>query len=116
MPAEFRSKFGPTFELHPNLRTTVLNANSNKYLEKIRGICLDQLKWLRGAPSVEFAERYGGDWMDEDVEAGMEDDRNDSRTGMEMSWEGNGVRNRNGSVFVDDENAVGKGLDAIVNV
>jgi len=116
MPVEFRSKFGPTFELHPNLRTTVPNANSNKYLERIRGICLDQLKWLRGAPSVEFSERYGGDWMDEEVDAAMEDEFADSRSGMEKSWEGNGTRSSGGNAFVNDNNAVGKGLDAIVNV
>ena len=109
MPAEFRSKFGPDYELHPNLRTTVPNANTPRYLEKIRAICLDQLKWMRGAPSVEFAERYGEDGYDEDVDDAMEDDYMDSREGMEKSWEGNGIRK-------DHHELVGKDVDPIVNV
>ena len=121
MPSEFRSKFGPTFELHPNLRTTVPNGNSAKYLERIRGICLDQLKWMRGAPSVEFSERYGGDWRDEDIDQAMEEEEEDSQRGMERSWEGNGARSENGmkdGSFGNsfEEEVVGKGLDAIVNV
>lgn len=109
MPPEFRSKFGPEYELHPNLRTTVPNANTPRYLEKIRAICLDQLKWMRGAPSVEFSERYGEDWRDDDVDDAMEDEFDDSFAGKENSWEGNGVKK-------DDYEVVGKGLDAIVNI
>ena len=107
MPLEFRSKFGPDFELHPNLRTTVPNANTPRYLEKIRAICLDQLKWMRGAPSVEFSERYGEDGYDEDVDDALEDEYADSRQGMERNWEGNGVMK---------DYDVGKGVDPIVNV
>jgi len=107
MPLEFRSKFGPDFELHPNLRTTVPNANTPRYLEKIRAICLDQLKWMRGAPSVEFSELYGEDGYDEDVDDALEDEYVDSRQGMERNWEGNGVMK---------DYDVGKGVDPIVNV
>jgi len=68
---------------------------------------------MRGAPSVEFSERYGGDWRDEDVDDAIEDEYADSNVGMERSWEGNGTRSENSYSGGD---VVGKGLDAIVNV
>jgi hypothetical protein len=50
--------------------------------------------------------------MDEDADMAMEDEFVDSQTGMEKSWEGNGMRSDKSF----EADIVGKGLDAIVNV
>jgi histone deacetylase HOS2 len=98
MPVDLRSKFGPNFELHPNLKMEGGNHNTPRYLEKIRAVCLDQLRWLRGAPSVEFSQRYGDDW-DDDVDLAMQNEVEDSSEGMDKHWLGRK-----------------QGLDPIVNV
>ncbi|AGO13315.1 AaceriAFR172Cp [[Ashbya] aceris (nom. inval.)] len=48
----FREWFGPDYSLHPVLDDLYENKNSKKYLENIRIRCLENIKYLQGAPSV----------------------------------------------------------------
>lgn len=54
IPAEipFRDWFGPDYSLHPTLDDLYENKNSKKFLENIRIRCLENIKYLQGAPSV----------------------------------------------------------------
>lgn len=48
----FRDWFGPDYSLHPVLDDLYENKNSKKFLENIRIKCLENIKYLQGAPSV----------------------------------------------------------------
>lgn len=48
----FRNWFGPDYSLHPILDDLYENKNTKKSLENIRIRCLENLKYLQGAPSV----------------------------------------------------------------
>lgn len=48
----FRDWFGPDHSLHPTLDDLYENKNSKKFLENIRIRCLENIKYLQGAPSV----------------------------------------------------------------
>lgn len=61
--------FAPTYKLHEPLQTRVDNNNSRASLEKIRRECLEQLRYLHGAPSVQMHELppdLNGAWVEED--------------------------------------------------
>ena len=48
----FRDFFGPDYSLYPVLDDLYENKNSKKYLEDIRIRCLENIRYLQGAPSV----------------------------------------------------------------
>lgn len=61
--------FGPTYKLHEPLQTRVDNNNSRASLEKIRRECLEQLRYMHGAPSVQMHELppdLNGAWVEEE--------------------------------------------------
>lgn len=62
--------FAPTYKLHEPLQTRVENTNSRASLEKIRRECLEQLRYLHGAPSVQMHELppdLNGAWVEEEA-------------------------------------------------
>lgn len=66
--------FSPTYRLHEPLQTRVENNNSRASLEKIRRECLEQLRYLHGAPSVQMHELppdLNGAWVEEEEAAEM---------------------------------------------
>lgn len=48
----FRDWFGPDYTLHPTLDDLYENKNSKKFLENVRIRCLENIRFLQGAPSV----------------------------------------------------------------
>lgn len=48
----FRDFFGPDYSLYPLLDDLYENKNSKKYLEDVRIRCLENIRYLQGAPSV----------------------------------------------------------------
>ncbi|SMN18503.1 similar to Saccharomyces cerevisiae YGL194C HOS2 Histone deacetylase required for gene activation via specific deacetylation of lysines in H3 and H4 histone tails [Maudiozyma saulgeensis] len=48
----FRDSFGPDYTLYPVLDDLFENKNSKKYLEDTRIRCLENIRYLQGAPSV----------------------------------------------------------------
>ncbi|SCW01077.1 LAFE_0D04566g1_1 [Lachancea fermentati] len=48
----FRDWFGPDFSLHPVLDELYENKNTKKFLENVRIRCLENIRYLQGAPSV----------------------------------------------------------------
>lgn len=48
----FRDWFGPDYSLHPTLDDLYENKNSKKFLEDVRIRCLENIRFLQGAPSV----------------------------------------------------------------
>lgn len=48
----FRDSFGPDYSLYPVLDDLYENKNSKKLLEDIRIRCLENIRYLQGAPSV----------------------------------------------------------------
>lgn len=72
--------FAPTYKLHEPLQTRVENGNSRASLERIRRECLEQLRYLHGAPSVQMHELppdLNGAWVEEESSEmkSAEDDR-----------------------------------------
>ncbi|KAF3934238.1 hypothetical protein ABW20_dc0110098 [Dactylellina cionopaga] len=54
---QFRKWWGPDFTLHPDLAVSKHeNKNTRKHLELARQKVLEQLRWLKGAPSVQMQE------------------------------------------------------------
>ncbi|PWN91527.1 putative HOS2-putative histone deacetylase [Acaromyces ingoldii] len=74
-PTPYMDYFAPTYRLHEPLQARVENNNSRASLEKIRRECLEQLRYLHGAPSVQMHElppdMHGG-WIEEEA---MKDDK-----------------------------------------
>ncbi|SCV00810.1 LANO_0F08680g1_1 [Lachancea nothofagi CBS 11611] len=58
IPADipFRNWFGPDYSLHPVLDNLYENKNSKKYLDNIRIRCLENIRFLQGAPSVRMEQ------------------------------------------------------------
>ncbi|GME95894.1 unnamed protein product [[Candida] boidinii] len=52
----FRSFFGPDYSLHPNLGDRIDNKNTKKYLENLKNQLLENIRFMRGAPSVSMSE------------------------------------------------------------
>ncbi|GMG40213.1 unnamed protein product [Ambrosiozyma monospora] len=52
----FRNFFQPDYSLHPNLGDRIDNKNTKKYLENLKNTLLENLRYLRGAPSVAMQE------------------------------------------------------------
>ncbi|KAH3674642.1 hypothetical protein WICMUC_003188 [Wickerhamomyces mucosus] len=52
----FRNYFNPDCSLHPNLGDKLDNKNTKKYLENVKAKCLEQIRFLNGAPSVQMNE------------------------------------------------------------
>lgn len=50
----FLKYFAPDYSLHPNLAGKIDNKNSKKYLDSIKIQVLEQLRYLNGAPSVQW--------------------------------------------------------------
>jgi len=78
----FREYFGPDYTLHPDLASSNKHENKNtrKHLEMARQKILEQLRYLKGAPSVQMQEippDLGG--FNEDVE----EERRERRMEME---------------------------------
>jgi hypothetical protein len=60
--------FAPDYRLHPKLDGRVENQNSDAYLQKIRVSILENLRYLKGAPSVQMQE------IPPDIQGYMEDE------------------------------------------
>ncbi|KAJ1679495.1 histone deacetylase [Spiromyces aspiralis] len=53
----YREFFAPDYKLHPSLTTSkVVNQNSKQYLQAVQYKVLEQLRYLKGAPSVQMQE------------------------------------------------------------
>ncbi|KAJ1641794.1 histone deacetylase, partial [Coemansia asiatica] len=52
----YRDFFGPDYSLHPQLSGRVVNHNSKAYLNALTARILEQLRYLKGAPSVQMHE------------------------------------------------------------
>ncbi len=48
--------FGPDFQLLPPLTTVIDNQNSRQYLDALKARCLENLRTLEGAPSVQMRQ------------------------------------------------------------
>lgn len=48
----FRDSFGPDYSLYPVLDNLYENRNSKKFLEDVRIRCLENIRYMQGAPSV----------------------------------------------------------------
>ena len=51
---DYYQYFGPDFQLHPPVTTTIENQNTYHYLEALKVKALENLKILEGAPSVQM--------------------------------------------------------------
>lgn len=68
--SKYMEYFAPTYRLHEPLQTRVDNLNTRASLEKIRRQCLEQLRYLHGAPSVQMHQLppdLNGAWVDEEL-------------------------------------------------
>ncbi|ODV84246.1 hypothetical protein CANARDRAFT_29398 [[Candida] arabinofermentans NRRL YB-2248] len=52
----FRNFFQPDYSLHPNLGDRLDNKNTKKYLENLKNQLLENLRYMKGAPSVAMQE------------------------------------------------------------
>ncbi|CAN6673049.1 probable histone deacetylase Hos2p [Trichomonascus vanleenenianus] len=70
--------FGPDYSLHPNLSGKIDNKNTRKHLEQVKLRVIEQLRYLKGAPSVQYQlippDLTG---YKEDVDAALKDDLDD---------------------------------------
>ncbi|KAJ2470466.1 histone deacetylase [Coemansia sp. RSA 2322] len=55
-PTVYNDFFAPDFSLHPQLSGRVVNHNSRAYLNALTARILEQLRYLKGAPSVQMQE------------------------------------------------------------
>jgi len=82
----FREYFGPDYTLHPDLNQgRYENKNTRKYLETARQKVMEQLRYLKGAPSVQMQEippdigAVDEDYEDELREDAMNDEKERKR-------------------------------------
>ncbi len=90
LPSEtpFLPYFGPDYSLHPSLSGRVENDNTRAYLDSLRSNILQQLRYLNGAPSVQFNEIPDDPWRLSDEEEKEIEDLNESeRQQQEMKDE-----------------------------
>lgn len=106
--------FGPDFKLHPDLmagRHRIENLNTRKELERIRIGCLERLRYMHGAPSVQMQEVPPGlsPWMlDEDEANKMDaeanaDSRNDDHKANGDFFDGDRDNDQNQDDLLDPQ-------------
>ncbi|KAJ2722684.1 histone deacetylase [Coemansia sp. Benny D115] len=69
----YQDFFGPDYSLHPQLSGRVINHNSRAYLNALTARVLEQLRYLKGAPSVQMQE------APPDIQGFLEDQENHER-------------------------------------
>lgn len=101
--------FGPDFKLHPDLmagRHRIENLNTRKELERIRVGCLERLRYMHGAPSVQMQEVPPGlaPWLLEEEEAKKQeaeanmDDRKDEHKANGEFFDADGDKEMDGQL------------------
>ncbi|KAJ1970985.1 histone deacetylase [Dimargaris xerosporica] len=63
--------FAPDYKLHPTLAGRIPNQNTTQYLEEVTRAVLEQLRSIRGAPSVQMQE------IPPDIQGFLDDDHED---------------------------------------
>ncbi|OMH79990.1 Histone deacetylase phd1 [Zancudomyces culisetae] len=97
----YRESFAPDYSLHPELSGKVANENTKQYLEAVRTNVIEQLRYLKGAPSVQMQE------IPPDIQ-GFLDDHNDYYDDLESDTNKEGkmdrtIRRANYAEYYEDD-------------